>query len=104
MTVFENHERYDASNVEFAGGEIKVYDKKNKTPAMHHIDYGLGLFRADAFDGFARDAVVDLAEVQKALVARHQLAGYEIGERFYEIGSHEGLAELDVLLRSGRFS
>jgi len=104
MTVFENHERYDASNVEFAGGEIKVYDKKNKTPAMHHIDYGLGLFRAAAFNGFARDAVVDLAEVQKALVARHQLAGYEIGERFYEIGSHEGLAELDVLLRSGRFS
>src|SRR3954464_14137630 len=33
MTVFENHERYDASNVEFANGEIKVYDKKNKTPA-----------------------------------------------------------------------
>lgn len=103
MTVFENHERYDASNVEFSGGEIKVYDKKHKTPAMHHIDYGLGLFRAAAFDGFPRDAVVDLAEVQKALVARHQLVGYEIGERFYEIGSHEGLNELDALLRAGKF-
>jgi NDP-sugar pyrophosphorylase family protein len=104
MTVFENHERYDASNVEFSGGEIKVYDKKQKTPAMHHIDYGLGLFRAAAFDGFPRDTVVDLAEVQKALVARHQLVGYEIGERFYEIGSHEGLNELDVLLRAGKFA
>ena len=100
MTVFENHELYDASNVDFSGGEIKVYDKKHKTPAMHHIDYGLGLFRAAAFDGFPRDAVVDLAEVQKALFARHQLVGYEIGERFYEIGSHEGLNELDALLRS----
>jgi hypothetical protein len=48
--------------------------------------------------------VVDLAEVQKALVARHQLVGYEIGERFYEIGSHEGLNELDVLLRAGKFA
>jgi NDP-sugar pyrophosphorylase family protein len=65
---------------------------------MHHIDYGLGAFQAAAFDAFPRDAVVDLAEVQKSLVARRQLAGYEIKERFYEIGSHEGLAELDRLL------
>lgn len=102
MTVYENHGRYDTSNVEFSAGEIRRYDKKIKTPAMHHIDYGLGVFRAAAFDGFPRDAVVDLAEVQKSLVARRQLAGYEIKQRFYEIGSHEGLNELDTLLRSGR--
>jgi NDP-sugar pyrophosphorylase family protein len=99
MTVYENHGRYDTSNVWFEQGEIKVYDKKNKVPQMHHIDYGLGVFRAAAFDGFPRDAVVDLAEVQKSLVARRQLAGFEIKERFYEIGSHEGLQELDALLR-----
>ena len=102
MTVYENHGRYDTSNVEFGGGEIKVYDKKNQTPAMRHIDYGLGVFRAAAFDGFPRDAVVDLAEVQKALVAKRQLAGYEMQGRFYEIGSHEGLNELDALLRTGQ--
>ncbi|WP_414663849.1 nucleotidyltransferase family protein [Horticoccus sp. 23ND18S-11] len=99
MTVFENHGRYDTSNVWFEGGAIKVYDKKNKVPQMQHIDYGLGLFRAAAFDGCSRDAVVDLAEVQKSLVSRRQLAGYEIKQRFYEIGSHEGLQELDQLLR-----
>ncbi len=102
MTVFENHGRYDVSNVEFADGEIKVYDKKNQTPAMHHIDYGLGLFRAAAFDGFARDTVVDLSSVQQALVARRQLVGYEMPERFYEIGSHEGIQELNTLLRAGK--
>jgi NDP-sugar pyrophosphorylase family protein len=102
MTVYENHGHYDASNVQFEAGEIKIYDKKNKTPQMHHIDYGLGLFRAAAFDGFPRDAVVDLAEVQKSLVLKKQLAGYEIKGRFYEIGSPEGLNELDALLRSGQ--
>jgi len=102
MTVFENHGRYDASNVWFAEGRIKVYDKKNKVPEMHHIDYGLGLLKASAFAGWPVDKPVDLAEVYQQLVARNQLAGYEIGERFYEIGSHEGLAELDQLLRSGR--
>jgi NDP-sugar pyrophosphorylase family protein len=100
MTVFENRERYDASNVLFEGGEIKVYDKKERLPQMQHIDYGLGVFRASAFDGFPRDTVVDLAEVQKSLLSRGELAGYEVHQRFYEIGSHAGLAELDQKLRT----
>jgi NDP-sugar pyrophosphorylase family protein len=99
MTVFENHGRYETSNVWFESGEIKRYDKKHPLPQMQHVDYGLGVFRAAAFDGFVRDAVVDLAEVQMALVARQQLAGYELKQRFYEIGSMSGLNELDALLR-----
>jgi len=102
MTVFENSERYDTSNVWFEGGKIRRYDKKDKLPQMRHIDYGLGLFRSGAFAGFPRDAVVDLQEVQKALLARGELAGYEIFQRFYEIGSHAGLGELDELLRQRR--
>ena len=102
MTVYENHGRYDTSNVEFTAGDIRNYDKKIRTPAMRHIDYGLGVFRAAAFEGFPRDAVVDLATVQTQLCQRHQLAGYEMKQRFYEIGSHEGLNELDALLRNQR--
>ncbi len=103
MTVFENHERYDASNVWFGDGEIKVYDKKNKVPEMHHIDYGLGLLQAAALSPWPRNEVVDLADVYKRLVSERQLAGYEIDQRFYEIGSHGGLAELNELLGpSGR--
>jgi NDP-sugar pyrophosphorylase family protein len=102
MTVYENQGYYDTSNVWFEAGEIKVYDKKSKIPSMHHIDYGLGVFRAAAFDRFPRDTVVDLADVQKSLVLQKQLAGYEIKERFYEIGSPAGLNELDALLRSGQ--
>jgi NDP-sugar pyrophosphorylase family protein len=98
MTVFENHERYDTSNVWFADGEIKIYDKKNKVPQMHHIDYGLGLLRSDVLRRYPSNEVVDLADVYKQLVAEKQLAGYEIKQRFYEIGSHAGLAELNELL------
>lgn len=99
MTVFENREAYDASNVWFEDGRIRLYSKKEKPPQMRHIDYGLGLFRAAAFADCPRDAVVDLAGVQTALCARGELAGYEIRERFYEIGSPAGLKELDDLLR-----
>jgi NDP-sugar pyrophosphorylase family protein len=100
MTVFENREAYDASNVWFEGGKIRLYSKKEKPPQMRHIDYGLGVFRADAFAGYPRNEVVDLATVQADLSVRGQLAGYELEERFYEIGSPAGLKELDALLRT----
>lgn len=99
MTVFENREAYDASNVWFEDGRIKLYSKKEKPPQMRHIDYGLGVFRAAAFAGCPRDAAVDLAAVQADLCARGELAGYEVKQRFYEIGSPAGLKELDTLLR-----
>lgn len=99
MTVFENHEAYDASNVWFEDGRIRLYSKKEKPPQMRHIDYGLGVFRAAAFAGCPRAAVVDLAAIQTELCARGELAGYEVQQRFYEIGSPAGLKELDELLR-----
>ncbi|MFY9924023.1 MAG: nucleotidyltransferase family protein [Opitutaceae bacterium] len=100
MTVFENREKYDSSNVWYEGGQIRAYDKKTKLPAMRHIDYGLGAFRRPAFDSFPRGESVDLADVQKALLARGELAGFEVTQRFYEIGSHAGLSELDHLLKN----
>jgi NDP-sugar pyrophosphorylase family protein len=101
MTVFENHEQFDASNVWFESGQIRIYDKKVKDPRMHHIDYGLGLLRASALNPYPKDGIVDLAAVYGDLVRKEELAGYDVGSRFYEIGSHAGLSELDQLLRSG---
>jgi len=101
MTVFQNEGLYDASNVVFGDGEIKVYDKKNKVPEMRHIDYGLSLLKSAAFDEWPADKPFDLADVLQRLVARKQLAGFEVKQRFYEIGSHAGLAELEAALAKG---
>lgn len=98
MTVYRNEGKYDTSNVVFGDGEIKVYDKKQRLPEMHHIDYGLSLFRREVFERYPADKPFDLADVMRDLVAQRQLAGYEVKERFYEIGSHSGLEELNALL------
>ena len=98
MTVYRNEGKYDTSNVVFGDGEIKVYDKKQRLPEMQHIDYGLSLFRREAFERYPADKAFDLAEVMRNLVAEKQLAGYEVKQRFYEIGSHAGLEELNRLL------
>jgi NDP-sugar pyrophosphorylase family protein len=100
MTVYCNEGRYDASNVLFREGKILVYDKKGRLPEMRHVDYGLSLFQSAVFDRYAADQEFDLAEVMSRLVREKQLAGYEVCERFYEIGSPAGLSELESLLKS----
>jgi NDP-sugar pyrophosphorylase family protein len=100
MTVYRNEGKYDTSNVVFRDGEIIVYDKKVRSPEMRHIDYGLSLFKSSVFDSYSADQIFDLAEVMGRLVREKQLAGYEVRERFYEIGSPAGLAELETLLQS----
>lgn len=104
MTVYQNHGRHDASNVWFEDGRIRCYDKARPIPEMRHIDFGLGVLRADALANEPADAFVDLADVYRRLAAEGRLAGYEVSERFYEIGSPEGLAELDALLRTKKGS
>ncbi len=98
MTVCRNENRWDSSNVEFEDGRIVRYDKRHRTPAMQHIDYGLGIFRQLAFDGRAEDEAFDLADVYQHLLGVGQLAGFEVPGRFYEIGSPSGLEETRTYL------
>jgi NDP-sugar pyrophosphorylase family protein len=99
MTVFKNANRWDASNVWFDGNEIRRYDKKNRTIEMQYIDYGVGILRADVLADWPDKKSFDLADVYRELIKKKQLAGFEVTRRFYEIGSAEGIAELDSLLR-----
>jgi NDP-sugar pyrophosphorylase family protein len=91
MTVYRNEGRWDTSNVEYADGRILAYDKANRTTRMQHIDYGLGVFNAAAF---AESQHADLAGLYRDLLSRDKLAAFEVHERFYEIGSFDGIREL----------
>jgi NDP-sugar pyrophosphorylase family protein len=98
MTVFRNEGKWDTSNVEFEAsgleaGKILAYSKTNRTPRMHYIDYGLGVFRSEAFQGLPAGRACDLTELYTDLLQRKQLAAFEVHERFYEIGSPAGLQE-----------
>jgi NDP-sugar pyrophosphorylase family protein len=97
MTVFPNDGRWDSSNVEFDNGRIIDYNKRVRTPAMRHIDYGLGVFQGSVFAGLP-PGPYDLADVYADLLARDELAAAEVPERFYETGSVAGIAELSALL------
>lgn len=99
MTVYGNQDQFDRSNVEFADGRIVKYSKKDATPAMKHIDYGLGVFHARAFESLPDDRPSDMASLYQSLLAAGDLAAFEVTERFYEIGSMSGLRETAEYLR-----
>ena len=98
MTVFRNQGRWDSSNVEFSGGRILAYDKANRAPRMQHIDYGLGVFRRQAFDAVLDNRSHDLAALYRSLLGEGELAAWESPQRFYEIGSQDGIRELTEFL------
>ena len=98
MTVYKNEGRWDASNVQFEAGQILRYDKSRRIPEMHHIDYGLGVLPAESLASWPDKEPFDLADVYRRLLSENQLSGYEVTERFYEIGSAQGLVEFEAYL------
>ena len=90
MTVFKNERRFDTSNAIFCNGLVE-YDKKSPRPEMSYIDYGLGVLTASLFDAYALNE--PLAEIYNRLSLAGDLAGYEVHERFYEVGSPAGLRD-----------
>jgi NDP-sugar pyrophosphorylase family protein len=100
MTVYRNAGRWDTSNVEFGDSLIVRYEKARRTPAMLYIDYGLGVLDAGVVRAWPAETAFDLADLYSGLAARRLLGGYEVNERFYEIGSPAGLIETDAFLRA----
>ncbi|HVR64450.1 MAG TPA: sugar phosphate nucleotidyltransferase [Polyangia bacterium] len=99
MTVFRNDGRWDASNAIYENGAVILYDKAHRTrpaAAFSYIDYGLLAFQREAVRARVPPAgKADLADLCHALSVSGQLAGMEIAERFYEIGSPAGLEDFE---------
>jgi NDP-sugar pyrophosphorylase family protein len=104
MTVYRNEGKWDTSNVEFEAGRILAYSKTNRSSRMSYIDYGLGVFRAEAFHNLSVGKPCDLSELYTDLLQRKQLAAFEVRERFYEIGSPQGLRETAEFLAAQRIN
>lgn len=98
MTVYANNGRFDASNVNFSGGALIRYEKGTDSPEMTHIDYGLSCFEKSVFLNYSSDVPLDLAQVCTNLASQDLLAGYEVVERFYEIGSHQGILDFTAYI------
>ncbi|HYI95027.1 MAG TPA: sugar phosphate nucleotidyltransferase [Bryobacteraceae bacterium] len=103
MTVLRNEGQWDVSNVDFRDGEQVFYDKRPgpHRDSMRYIDYGLSIVgRTAVEEKIPSGQKADLADFFHHLSARGDLAGFEVSDRFYEIGSPQGLADLEHFLNA----
>jgi NDP-sugar pyrophosphorylase family protein len=101
MTVYHNRDRWDKSNAVFSDGMVTHYEKglAHPPPDMQFVDYGLSALRASV----VRETVPpttpsDLADAFAMLSVAGRLAGFEASERFFEVGTPSGLADLERVL------
>jgi MurNAc alpha-1-phosphate uridylyltransferase len=99
MTVYKNQNQLDTSNVEFFQGKLINYEKGTQNEKMLHIDYGMTFFREAAFRNWLDQSSFDLSKVCHQLAMDGQLEGFEVFERFYEIGSLPGIEDFSQYLR-----
>lgn len=93
MTLLKNNNRFDKSNVVMQEGELVLYDKKNPTPQMDYIDYGICMYEKSVFDSYEENVKFDVAEIQNKLSLSGEMVPDVVTRRFYEIGSPESLQE-----------
>jgi NDP-sugar pyrophosphorylase family protein len=98
MTVYANNGRFDSSNVDFTSGILNRYQKGMITRELTHIDYGLSCFDELIFSNYPLGIPLDLAQICTDLASENRLAGHEVFERFYEIGSHQGILDFTAYI------
>lgn len=101
MSIYKNNNLWDKSNVEFNSDQSKIvnYSKLNRTPAMNYIDFGLSVVNKSIFKDFSTRSIFDLAELFESMSHEGILGGFEVKQRFYEIGSTQGIEELNQHLK-----
>lgn len=100
MTTYRNENPIYKNNVliDIKNGNIIEYDKKLISPQNKHIDYGLGAFKKETFERFPFYGF-DLSLIYKSLIRNNELANFEVSQKFYEIGSFDGIEEFKKYIR-----
>jgi MurNAc alpha-1-phosphate uridylyltransferase len=99
LAVYANHGRWDESNVELAGDHVVRYEKGSGERKLDHIDYGAMALTAQGIAALPDGVSLGLDRLQSELAAAGKLRALRVDERFYEIGSALGLADLERYLR-----
>lgn len=100
MTIFENKNAHDKSNVIFEDSILQLYSKKNHSPSMKYIDYGFSIVQKMIFANRGEGDIFDLSEVFEDLAIQKKLGAFLVFNRFYEIGSFQGIKDLELYLNN----
>jgi N-acetyl-alpha-D-muramate 1-phosphate uridylyltransferase len=100
MAVWKNEDRLEPSNAAVRDGKVVRYDKTRAAgaPPLDHIDYGATALHRRALDGVSTSEPSGLDTLCARLAGDGSLLAYVVTRRFYEIGSPQGLSDLEAFL------
>jgi NDP-sugar pyrophosphorylase family protein len=98
MTAYKNENNIEPSNMSVRNNMVLAYDKKQNR-GFEYVDYGLSVFKKRALDFFDAEKNLDLTELNTTLISLDQLAAFVVRDRYYEIGSFQGISELEKHLK-----
>ena len=99
ISVYQNKGKWDRSNIEVHNKLVVTYNKDHENKKLNYIDYGLSILSKELFFNFNRDKKFDLGEIYSYLSKQKQLEAFEVYDRFYEIGSFQGINETSYNLQ-----
>lgn len=101
MTIYENNDNFDSSNVLLQTDRSLYYSKTKKLPEMKHIDYGFSVLNIETLRSIPTEVSSDLSDTFEHLSNNGKVGGFVVQDRFYEIGSFKGIVEFENYLKEG---
>lgn len=101
MVVLQNEDRLVPSNVDVAGERVVRYDKTAGRRTLSYVDFGIAFLRRSVLGRIPPTGMVDLGLLFRDLIRDSELAALPVTDRFHEIGSPAGYAELCRLADEG---
>ena len=102
MAIYPNAGRLEPSNVATDGEWVLRYRKNSTGPEIDHIDYGATALRRKVVEALTPGVPIGLDRVQEDLATGGRLRALVVHDRFFEIGSPAGRADLEQHLRTSR--
>ncbi len=98
MVVYKNDNERDRSNVILSGDIVAKYDKWNPPPETDYIDNGLTVCSKSLLPLIPSGEPYAIERLFAKLASESKLGAYITAQRFYEIGSLNGIAEFEQML------
>lgn len=100
MVVYRNCNRYGRSNTVVTDGLVANYSKKENFRGMEWTEFGVTFMQKKVLGLIPEDYPVDLEPLYQRIISMKQMAAFEVGQRIYDIGSPQSLAEFRELVAS----
>jgi len=100
VAAYETSDDALSNNIAISGPNLVVGYNKTNPSGMTHIDAGVSVFRKDILGLIPKGTFCSLEEeIFVKLIERKELAAFPTGQRFYDMGSRDGLKAIERVFR-----